>query len=65
MTLVFRPFLKIGLTFANFKGLGNLFQDIERLLISVTGLARTLAPSFRNLTGNLSIPPTFEVSISL
>ena len=34
-TLVFRPFLKIGLTFANLKALGNLLKDIERLQISV------------------------------
>ena len=36
-TLVFRPVLEIGLTFANLKALGNLFKDIERLQISVTG----------------------------
>ena len=40
-TLVSRPFLKIGLTIANLKGLGNLFKDIESLQISVTGLSRT------------------------
>ena len=28
-TLVFWPFLKIGLTFANLKALGSLFKDIE------------------------------------
>ena len=44
---------------------GNLFKDIERLQISVTGLSRTLAPSFRNLLGSLSMPAAFEVLISL
>ena len=63
--LVFRLFLKIVLTFADLKALGNLFKDIERVQISVTGLARTLAPSFRNLPGNLPMTSAFEVSISL
>ena len=62
-TLVFR-LLTIGLTFANLKALGSLFKDIERLPISVIDLARTLAPSFRNLPGSLSMPVAFEVSIS-
>ena len=57
--------MKIGLTFANLKGFGNLFKDIKRLQISVDGLARTLAPSFRNLPGNLSVLAGFEVSVSL
>ena len=44
-TLIFRPFLKIGLIFANLKALGDLLKHIERLQISVTSLARTLALS--------------------
>ena len=56
--------MKIGLTFANLNALGNLFKDIERLQISVTGLVRTSAPSFRNLPGSLSMPAAFEVSIN-
>ena len=59
-TLVFRPFLKIFL-----KALENLFRDIERLEISVNGLARTSAPFFRNLPGSLSMPAAFDVPISL
>ena len=58
-------FLKIDLTFANLKALGNLFKGIERLQIPVISLARILAPSFRNLPGRLSMPAAFEVSISL
>ena len=38
--MIFRSFLKIGLTFANLEALGNLFKNIERLQISVTGLER-------------------------
>ena len=57
--------MKIGLTFANLKALGNMLKDMERLKISVTGLARTLAQSFRNLPGSLSMPAAFEMSISL
>ena len=57
--------MKIGLTFASLKALGNLFKDIERLQISLIGLTRALAPSFRNLPESLSIPAAFEVSISL
>ena len=41
-----------------------IYIYIERLQISVTGLARTSAPSFRNLPGSLSMPAAFEVSIS-
>ena len=62
--LVSRSFLKIVLTFASLKALGNLFKDIERLQISVPCIARTLAPSFINLPGSLPLPPTFEVLIS-
>ena len=64
-TLQFRPFLKINLTFANLKEFGNLFKDIERLQISVTGLARTSTPSFKHFSGNLSMTAAFVVSISL
>ena len=59
---MFRPFLKIGLTFANLKALGNLFKDIERLQISVTDLARTLVPPFRNLPGSLSVLARVDIS---
>ena len=38
--IIFRPFLKIDLTFANLEALGNLFKNIERLQISATGLER-------------------------
>ena len=55
--------MKIILTFAHLKALGNLLKDIERLQISGTGLARTSAPSFRNLPGRMSTD--FEVLISL
>ena len=54
-------FLKISSTFANLKARGNLFKDIERLQISVAGLARTSTPSFRNPPGCLSTPAAFEV----
>ena len=60
-TVVFQPFLKIRITFTNVKALGNLLKKIERLQISVTGLARTLAPSFRNLPGSQSMPVAFAV----
>ena len=49
--LVFQLFQKIGLTLANLKALANLFKDNERLQIPVISLARTLAPSYRNLPG--------------
>ena len=62
--IIFRPFLKIGLTFANLEALGNLFKNIERLQISVTGLERKEAPSFKNVPGSLPMPATFVVSIS-
>ena len=55
----------MGLTFATLKALGNSFKDIEKLQISVIGLARTSAPSFRNLPGSLLTPAAFEVLISL
>ena len=57
--------MKIGETFANLKALGKIFKDIERLQIPVIGLARTLAPSFRNLPGSLSMPTGIEVSKSI
>ena len=57
--------MKIGLTFADLKALGNLLKDIERLQMSGTGLARTSAPSFRNLAGRMSMSTDFEVLISL
>ena len=38
--IIFRPFLKIGLTFANLEALENLFKNIERLQISVTDVER-------------------------
>ena len=50
---------------AHLNVLGNLFKDTEKSQISVAGLARTFAPSFRNLQENLSIRAAFEVSISL
>ena len=63
--LVFQPLLKIGITFANLKGPRNLFRDVERLRISVTGLARTSEPSFKNFPGSLSMPAAFVVLITL
>ena len=57
--------MKIILTFAHLKALGNLLKDIERLQISGTGLARTSAPSFRKLPGSMSMSTDFEVLISL
>ena len=48
---MFRPILKTGVPFANFKALGNLVKDFERL--SVTNLARTSTPSFKDLLGSL------------
>ena len=47
--------MKIGLTVANLIALGDLFKDIEKLQISVTGLARTLAPTCRNLLESQSV----------
>ena len=49
----------------HFDVLGNFFKDIGKLQIPVTGLARTFAPSFKNLPESPSIPAAFEVSISL
>ena len=64
-TLVFRSFLKKGVTFVHLKSPANLFKDIEILEISVPGLARKLAPSFRNLPRSLLMAAAFKVSTSL
>ena len=63
-TLVSSSFFIIASTFAYLKALENLFKDNERLQIFVTGLPRTLAASFRNLPGSLSMPAGFEVLVS-
>ena len=61
-TLVSSSFFRIASTFAYLKALENLFKDIERLQIFVTGI--TSAASFRNLPGSLSMPAGFEVLVS-
>ena len=49
-------FLELSLNIVNLKELRNLFTDTEILQIPVTELARTLAPSFKNLPGSLLMP---------
>ena len=57
--------MKTGVIFANLKALENLFKDIERLQMSVNNLLRTLALSFKNLSGSLPMPAAFLVTTSL
>ena len=54
------PFLKSGLTFAILELLGNKLSLTERLQSWEIGLAKILAPSFRNLPNKLSIPVALD-----
>ena len=62
---MFWPSLKILLIFANLKPPVSLFKDTDIYQISVTGLARTMEISFKNLPGNFLMPPASAVLISL
>ena len=59
----FLPFLKIGFSLAPLQALENIPWEIRGLQISLIGLDKILAPSFRNLPGSLSIPEALEISI--
>ena len=57
-------FFENKFNFCYFKALGNLVKDLERLQISITTLVRTSTSSYRNVPGNMSMPATFQVSVS-
>ena len=60
----FDPSLKSGFSFACLQPSGKVDRRIERLHNSVTGLAKTVAPSLRNFPAILSNPVAFEGFIS-
>ena len=53
---VFKPFLNSGFNFAILQSDGNIEYFIDKLQIWEMGLAKTVAPSFKNLPDRLSRP---------
>ena len=56
MLAVFEPFLNSGFNFAILQLDGNIEYFIDKLQIWEIGLAKTVAPSFKNLPDRLSRP---------
>ena len=56
MGSVFEPFLNSGFNFAILQSDGNIEYFIDKLQIWEMGLAKTVAPSFKNLPDRLSRP---------
>ncbi len=56
MTISLSPFLYIGVTSASFTSFGTVPVITDIFIIWVKGSATILAPSFKNLGGNLSGP---------
>ena len=58
-------FLYIGFSFANLQESGNFPEVIERLHISVIGLAKIFAPSFKKQPDRLSKPAVLDTLAAL
>ena len=63
--LVFRSFLKRGLTFASLKAPMLLLKGTEKLQISEPGFLKISTTPFKSFLGSLSMPAGFNVSTSL
>ena len=65
MGAVFKPVLNSGFKFAILQSGGNIEYFIDKLQIWEMGLAKTVAPFFKNLPDRLSRPRALFSSTSL